>query len=443
VDGSRVLEVTLTVRINLPPFGLDFNSLIAAFWQLGPRVLVRLFELTLMALEGRIGKELQASQPERFLWRGRTGRDKRWQLPFGEARHAYRRMLDRQTGRQFSPLQVFLTIPRYRQLTDAVLAGPVGLSTELSFRKATAESQRMQEGPGPSKSSTWIYFQHFSTGGLDPLPAGPDRTLDVVIADGTKLKRQQRGRNLGHMDVRVVLATTRAGGRLQVAAFGLDEQWPQLKEMLRRDFPDQEVQALLSDGEEEIEALMDGRTRHQRCLIHGPRGFSFALYQDGLKKVRQDRFLQRFDAVDAWRMDARALEELGEKSRYYLLGLADQAKTMCQELLERLPKKARHARSYLERYVQPSLSYIRALLNGEEPLPAVTTNQIENLFGQMTVRLKRIGRRWSLAGALNMLRALLAKALRKEHWREYLELFGGVPGAITIDVAIHSWRWAS
>ena len=155
----------------------------------------------------------------------------------------------------------------------------------------------------------------------------------------------------------------------------------------------------------------------------------------------QERFLQRFYDVNAWTMDAKALEELSEKSRYYLLGLADQAKVTCQELLDQLPKKATHARTYLERYVQPSLSYIRALLNGEEPLPAVTTNQIENLFSQMTVRLKKIGRRWGLTGALNMLRALLAKALRKDHWKEYLELFGGIPGAITIDVEIRSWRW--
>lgn len=442
MDGQRQLVVTLATTITIPPGDLQFNTLIAAFNQFGELSIGQLFETCLDQLEQRVGQELVAAHPGRFVWYGRQGsRPKKWVLPFGPVKHHYRRMLDRKQNWLFCPLREALEIPKHRRLTWPVLAGPVGLASELSFRRATAEAFRLQ-GIGPAKSTTWAYFQAFAEGGLEPLLPPRQRTLEVVVADGTKLKQQHEGFNVGQMDLRIVLSTQRDGGRLQVAAFGLDDAWPTLKERLRRDFPGHQVDSLITDGEEAIEVLADARTRLQRCLVHGPRGFAFALYADGYKKPQQRPYLELFGDVRAWQMDAAALAGLASQSRYRLLGLTDQAKTTADQILDLLPKRATTARSYIQRYVQPSLSYLRALLNGESPLPAVTTNQAENAFSRMDLRLKRIGRRWSLEGALNMIRVLLTKAFRGDHWREYLGALTSSPGAVSIETKILDQRWA-
>lgn len=440
MDGQRRLVITLAVEATVPPEGLDFNSLVAAFRKFGDLSTARLFEVTLDAIEEDLGRRLQAEEPDRYVWNGFHGRPKEWILPFGRVRHRYHRVLDRAQGRHVIPLREALAIPLRKRYGWAVLAGPVSLASELSFRRAAREGRNLQ-GVGPSKSTTYDYFQNLAESGLDPLRPPEDRTLEVVIADGTKLKRQRRGCNDGQMDLRVVLSEKRDGSSLQVAAFDLEAEWPVLKVRLQQAFPGESVGALLHDGEESIDALADPRTRVQRCLIHGPRGLRFALYQDGLKKKQQDPLLDKFFQARAWGVDAEALTELTDAGRFRLRGLLDNAKFVCEEMLELLPLGAVHARSYLDGFLHNSLSYLRALLNGEPPLPGVTTNQIENVFSQMDLRLKQIGRRWGLTGATNMIRVLLTKIFRPGFWENHLASLKGTPGSFLLDAKIVSVQW--
>lgn len=73
---------------------------------------------------------------------------------------------------------------------------------------------------------------------------------------------------------------------------------------------------------------------------------------------------------------------------------------------------------------------------GNHPYPGVTTNPLENVSSQMDVRLKEIGRRWSLEGATNMVRVFLTKIFRPELWEEHLATLRGVPDALTVEVKI-------
>ena len=442
MDGQRRLVITLAVEVTVPSEGLDFNSLVAVFHRFGDLSTARLFEVTLGALEQELGQRLQAEEPDRYVWNGFHGRPKEWTLPSGPVRHRYHRILDRASGRHVLPLREALAIPLRKRYAWAVLVGPVSLASELSFRRAAREGKTLQ-GVGPSKSTTYDSFQNLAESGLDPLRPPEDRTLEVVVADGTKLKRQNRGFNEGPMDLRLVLSEKRDGSSLQVAAFDLEAEWPVLKARLRNAFPDQRVGALLHDGEESIDALADFWTRVQRCLVHGPRGLRFALYQDGLKKKRQDPLLEKFFEARAWRIDAQALAELSEAGRFRLRGLLDNAKYTCEELLELLPQGATPARAYLNGFLHDSLSYLRALLNGEPPLPGVTTNQIENVSSQPDLRLKAIGRRWGLTGATNMIRVLLTKIFRLEFWKQHLASLKGNPGTFFLDAKIVSVEWVS
>lgn len=309
MDGQRRLVITLAVEVTIPAEGLDFNSLVAAFREFGSLSTGRLFAVTLEELEQMLGERMRDEHPDRFVWNGHHGKPKRWILPFGEVQHRYRRLLDRETGKHVVPLRDGLNIPLRKRYTWATLVGPVGLATELSFRRASREGRRLQDGLGPSKSTTWSSLQDLSLQALEPFADPGNRTVSVLLADGTKLKRQMRGRNGPIMDLRLVLSQNRAGGKLQVAAFDLAAEWPVLKRRLEQACPGEKVEVLLTDGEPAIEALADRRTRVQRCLVHGPRGLRFALYQDGLKKKRQDPILAKLLEADAWKTNAAALSE--------------------------------------------------------------------------------------------------------------------------------------
>jgi hypothetical protein len=442
MSEQKRLALTLKVELTVPRTGIDFKNMISAFQQLSELGVVPLFEAALEAIEQEAGEYLKREDPGRFSWHGyESKKPKSWRTPFGEVHHRYRRMKDKVKGDTFSPLSAALVIPPRKQLTWPLLAGPVALASELSFRKATKEARRFGVGVGPSKSSTWLYFQQFSQGGLDPRKPRGERTLDVVIADGTKLKLQERGKSAGKADLRLALSQRRDGKWLQVAAFSLDKSWSQLKDRLRRDFPGHEVEALLTDGEEHIEALADDGTCIQRCLVHGPRGLTTAMYLDGLSKTERGAISKLFHDAKAWHTDQAALRALPQKDLSYLEDLVEKADEVFRQLLDRLPLTAARARIYLQRFVKSAISYLRALIKGEEPLPAVTTNAAENVFSQINIRLKKIGRRWSLLGALNMLRVLLSKALNSEHWEEYLKLFSATPGAITITCQVLPYYW--
>ena len=403
---QKRLALTLKVELTIPRTGIDFNNMISAFQQLSELGVVPLFEAALEAIEREAGEYLIREDPGRFTWHGYASiKPKRWVMPFGEVHHRYRRMRDKIKEDTFSPLRTALVIPPRKQLTWPVMSGPVGLASELSFRRATREASRIRGCVGASKSSTWLYFQEFSLDGLDPIKPESRRTLDVVIADGTKVKLQEKGTSVGTTDLRLVLSQRRDGGRLQLAAFALDKTWLQLKERLRQDFPDQQVKVLLTDGEERIEDLADEDTRIQRCLVHGPRGLNMAMYLAHLRE------------------------------------LIERADRLCRRILGLLPAEAYRSRFYLNRFVKNGITYLHALIEGDKPLSSVTTNAAENVFSQMNLRIKKIGRRWSIPGAMNMLRVLLAKALNSEHWEEYLGLFSASPGAVSIKCHVPKPYW--
>ena len=439
---QKRLALTLKVELTIPRTGIDFNNMISAFQQLSELGVVPLFEAALEAIEREAGEYLIREDPGRFTWHGYASiKPKRWVMPFGEVHHRYRRMRDKIKEDTFSPLRTALVIPPRKQLTWPVMSGPVGLASELSFRRATREASRIRGGVGASKSSTWLYFQEFSLDGLDPIKPKSRRTLDVVIADGTKVKLQEKGTSVGTTDLRLVLSQRRDGGRLQLAAFALDKTWLQLKERLRQDFPDQQVKVLLTDGEERIEDLADEDTRIQRCLVHGPRGLNMAMYLDGLSLKARKHICRVFRNAEAWNADKAALDGLADEDLAHLRELIERADRLCRRILGLLPAEAYRSRFYLNRFVKNGITYLHALIEGDKPLSSVTTNAAENVFSQMNLRIKKIGRRWSIPGAMNMLRVLLAKALNSEHWEEYLGLFSASPGAVSIKCHVPKPYW--
>ena len=360
--------------------------------------------------------ELAAEHPGRFRDKGMVNRQ--WRLPFGTVDFRLRKFRDQVTGKVFQPLRVAMEIPdRVRWCEDTLMPG-YHLSVIQSCRKsARAVRSSSPDHQGPDHRTLHRRFQGYAER-LDPIPdlthrRGPKPSAHQQ-ADRTKLKLQNRGHGAGSADLRIVVGSRTPHGKMEVLNFAVGDTWDQIAERVRARFPTP-PKVLVTDGEEEIPAALCGPdTVHQRCLVHGRRNLAYALYQDGIKGKQQIPIKQAFGGIAALQLCQEELRNLAKDDGEAILDLIDASRTAVDRILERLPKDRYPAtRSYILNLVHDGLSYLQHLINhGSELL--LSTNRTENVIGQLSIRLKKIGKRWSAKGATSMVGACLTYALHPD-----------------------------
>lgn len=413
-----------------------FQALVLAFWRFQGLAATTLCRTVLEALQRRAAEGLTREFPGRFRHKGT--RPRTWELPFGRVTVPLLRLRDQETGRVVEPLREAVGLPARVRWTEETLLPGFRLAVLQSFRESTrAVAKSSPRGTGPHASTLHRRFQGFSER-LEPVPeASADGTSDPTRyqqADGTKVKLQAHGRGLGDTDLRLVLGSRTPHGKVEVLDFSVGDGWEDVAARIRTRFRRPEPDVLVSDGEEEIpQALAGPQTRHQRCLVHARRGLPFALYRDGIKKPDQETWTEPFQAIPALQVCQAEVDQLGQADRGALQHLLETSEQAFAALLAKLPRAAcPHTHQYVLGLIQDGLTYLRLLLEGG-PETLVSTNRAENLMGRLALRLKRIGKRWSIPGALNMLAAVLTTALHPE---DYERVEGLVRGEDKPTVAI-------
>jgi len=405
--------------VSVPEGASLFQALVLALWKFQGFLAGELFVKLLAAIEERLVGELRAREPGRYRDKGYGQRQ--WRLPFGTVRYRLRKLKDLQGGGVFSPLREAVGIPdRVRWCEESLLPG-YRLGILQSFRKsARTVAKSAPAGVGPNHSTLHRRFQDFAAGHLDPIPdlshtRGSKPTAHQQ-ADGTKLKLQRAGHDAGLTDLRIVIGSRTPGSKLEVLDFSLGTSWEQIAARVRTRFP-RPARSLVYDGEPGItEALAGPETVCQRCLVHGQRNLKSALYADGFKRAEQRWVKRDFAAIAGLRLCQKELHALDPENRRALQQLLTESERAAERLKAKLPVSTYPAtRSYVLGLVDQGLSYLRHMLDGGEKLP-LSTNRSENIMGQLALRLKRIGRRWSLEGGLNMIAAVLTSALHPERY---------------------------
>lgn len=405
--------------MSVPEGASLFQALVLALWKFQGFLAGELFVKLLAAIEERLVGELRAREPGRYRDKGYGQRQ--WRLPFGTVRYRLRKLKDLQGGGVFSPLREAVGIPdRVRWCEESLLPG-YRLGILQSFRKsARTVAKSAPAGVGPNHSTLHRRFQDFAAGHLDPIPdlshtRGSKPTAHQQ-ADGTKLKLQRAGHDAGLTDLRIVIGSRTPGSKLEVLDFSLGTSWEQIAARVRTRFP-RPARSLVYDGEPGItEALAGPETVCQRCLVHGQRNLKSALYADGFKRAEQRWVKRDFAAIAGLRLCQKELHALDPENRRALQQLLTESERAAERLKAKLPVSTYPAtRSYVLGLVDQGLSYLRHMLDGGEKLP-LSTNRSENIMGQLALRLKRIGRRWSLEGGLNMIAAVLTSALHPERY---------------------------
>ena len=424
-----------------------FQALVLAFWKFQSLFSVTVFRQVLEAIEVRSMAELRRAHPGRFKHKGRKRRT--WHLPFGTVQFPMVKFKDLRSGKVFRPLEAAMELPdRVRWSEEALLPG-FRISVLQSFRKsARAVAGISSTGEGPDHRTLHRRFQSFASTHAGVVPdlshkRGPKPSA-FQQADGTKIKLQKRGKNIGQADLRIVVGSRTAKGKLEVLDCAIGDNWDEIAERIRSRFPSP-PKVLVTDGEEKIpEALSGPDTVHQRCLVHGRRNLSWNLYQDGFLKPEQAWAKRYFASIKGLQMCQKELDSIDKNDKARIEELLKISEEALEKIKEFLPEKIYPTtQKYILSLVEEGLSYLRELLSTGRKIP-LSTNRMENVIGQITLRLKRIGRRWSAKGGLNMLNACLLTAL---HPDRYAEVESTVRGehhpSVSIIISNISTAWSS
>ena len=135
----------------------------------------------------------------------------------------------------------------------------------------------------------------------------------------------------------------------------------------------------------------------------------------------------KIEGLQICQAEVNHLEDADRKGLKELLATSMQA---FENMKRRLPLKRFPAtRQYVLGLIENGLTYLRRLLQGDPAIP-VTTNRMESLMSRLALRLKWIGRRWSVQGGLNMLAAVLTMAIHPNRYQEIEALLRGEKGPV-------------
>ncbi len=346
------------------------------------------------------------------------------------------------------PLKEALELPKRIRWCEETLVPGYRLAVLQSFRQSQrAVAGLAPDGRAPSPATIHRRFQGFAAT-LDPVPdythrPGP-KPAAFQQADGTKLKLQAQGHAAGSTDLRLVVGSRTPQGPLEVLDYSVGDAWETIAERLRQRFPTP-PKVLVSDGEEGIpEALAGPGTLHQRCLVHGRRNLPFALYQDGYRKAARGRIERAFARIPGLQLCQAELARLDPTDKAALRELLAASEQAFVALQRKLPAADfPHTRAYVLRLIEDGLTYLCHLLATGERIP-LSTNRLESIWSRAVLRLKQIGRRWSVPGALHMLAACLVYALHPTRYAEAEAALGGehVPQLSVLITSLET-VWAS
>lgn len=427
MSEQQTLRIHLVLEVSVPKEATVFQALTLAFWRFQGLAATTLFREVLKAIQDRVREELDRRHPGRFRHKG--FRRRTWEMPFGKVVMPQLKLVDGETGREVIPLKVAMELPRLVKWCEDTLLPGFRLSVIQSFRESRrAVEKTSAQGRSPHHSTLHRRFQRFARR-LDPTPEpneeGHSDPTAYQQSDGTKLGMQDRGRNAGKADLRLVVGSRGPQDPLEVLDFSVGETWNEIVQRLRERYPDP-PEVLVSDGEEEIPAALAGpNTRHQRCLVHARRGLPFALYRDEIRKAHREPWTQAFEEIPAMQMCQAEVNRLAQSDKTALEALLEASEKAFAALLAKLPRSAcPHTHQYVLGLIRDGLTYLRLLLEGG-PGILVSTNRTESLMSRLALRLKRIGKRWSMPGALNMLAAVLTTAVHPESYEQLEALIRG------------------
>jgi len=434
------IEINLAITFNIPDEGLNVNGLLVGLKQASSQIMLCIIKTLFTAIEQKAVAHILNTQKDKIIRYGRS-RPRTLRTSFGSLTYGFQKLKNLNTNEILVPLRNELDIPRYRQYQDESMEPAIGLAVHLSYSRSDKEVTRIR-GSGASRWTVWRRLQEFSQMQcqFQDFKKVPYRFL---LVDGTGVHLQAcRGVDIGQKRMRWALASTGVNQPFDIVGVWVDKSWKAIATDLKERLNYDQLEVLISDGGAGIgENLLAEGMRHQRCIFHGQRDFSFLLYQDGLKRKDQEPFVSFFKQIPSVSFTQADMEKVIPEDRPYITELCKRTENSFKLLIDILDqKKYPKSRLYVENLSKHVNVFFDWWLERSEWIPN-TSNLIENRFSQVKNRIKRIGKRWSDKGLQSWLMVVIQKIFTPENWTRLWEQFLEINRPLELVSIKVSYKW--
>ena len=426
------------VSLKMSDDGIKINNLL---YQLRKFMQVLFFGILgeiFNALESRAVKELKEKHPGRYNRNGKRQKPRQIKTSYGMFNYKFVLVFDKEKKNTITPLPGIIGLSAYERNTREAAEGGAGLVCHLSYRKSSAEVERIM-GTQISKSELHREIQELGEhiGEWPDLKEIPYRFLMV---DGTGVRIQGSDKKI---EMRWALASKGEKDKFEPVGVWINESWKNIRKDLQARMNYSGIEVLFSDGGAGIEDnLLTKGMRHQRCIWHGNRDFAFLLYKDGLKKVGQEKFKDKLGSIPAMKMTKMKLERLNPEDIPNVTKMAKKTTEGFEELLEMLDEnKYPNARTYIENLSRNVSVFFDIWLSDNSCIP-LNSNAIENAFSQVKNRIWAVGKRWSEQGLMNWLKIMMKKTFFPETWNKLWEEYLGLDSSLRFELLKVKHQWA-
>lgn len=439
----REIQVDLALKFSIPETGLNINGVLLGLRKAIPQIFFALLKCFFTAVEEEEIEKFKKESPDRYVRNGHRARERQLRTSFGAFGYRLALLRDKLTSKTMAPLLACGFLPRYVRYSKESSEAPVGLAVHLSYRRSTAEVERIcKEAAVPSARTVHRRLQDFAEVYCQwpDLKKVPYRFLMV---DGTKVRLQgPRGASRPHGEMRWVLASLGEKEPFEPVGFWVGSSWAKIREDIEERLNYDGLEVLFSDGEPGIEqAFLAEGMRHQRCVLHGKRDFIYRLYDDGLKKAEQGQFREKFESLPVFRLHKESLEELSAEDIPAVREMAERTEKGLRDIVDMLdPEKYPRARAYVQNLSRSIGTFFTWWLEKGTWI-ALNTNAIESDFSQVKNRIWSVGKRWSDKGLLNWLHVAAAKIFFPGLWKEFWDQYIAANPLINLSYLAVSWNW--
>lgn len=331
----------------------------------------------------------------------------------------WRRVICRQCGHMFIPLEKMLGIEKYQSKTAELEKMVTEIVSEQSYRRSSAHLETIGEIPVPKSSlHRWVMQSD-----CDEIET-PDETLDLLFVDGTGYKRKpdlEQGHN-NRGEVKVALGVRNDGAVVPIGTWS-GERWDAISKQINehRNNPDEPfAKLLISDAEPGMaEAFANMINGEQRCHWHAIHDLDYMMWIDkaGKGERRDTQYqLRNIIGIDVPQED---IQHVSQEEKAELTKQIEDAEEQIQRLAESLYGRGYDkAATYVRRMKNNLFTYLKFwMLSGL--ISPRASSMIERMMREIGRRLKRMAFGWSEKGAAKMARIIIKRFTTADQWDAY------------------------
>lgn len=439
----REVEVNLTLRFKMPESELNVNGVLMGLRPASAEISFATLSALLSAVEEQTIQQMQGEHPNRYVHNGYQPKERHLKTSLGPFHYRLAQLYDKVESKTVVPLRASGFLPNNRGYTEEATEAGIGSVVHLSYRRSSKEIARIRDQAPPASASTIhrrlneFAKQECSWPDLKKVP------YRFLMVDGTGVRLQgHKGIDLGNGEMRWAMASLEEGKPFEPVGFWIDKSWKEIRKDLDKRLDYGRLEVLFSDGGAGIEeALLEEGMRHQRCVLHGKRDFSYILYADGFKKAEQGPLKENLKTIPVFHLNKEKLEQLKLEDAVKVKELAEKTHQGFRDMVELLdPEKYPKARTYIENLSANVATFFSWWLEKKAWIP-LTTNAIESAFSQVKNRIWSIGKRWSDKGLLNWLQVAVNKMFRPQMWDELWSGYMSLNPEFQLTNIQVTWRW--